>query len=197
MKKNESTFILLKLFIGVLLVGIVSWPLFVCPGNVIKLFFEVTSDKELNVNISAVWIIILYLFSLLAFGIYLIVNSIIETQNYITHTCSQTNLNKWTLLSIRFRQFLSPTVYAGIIESVFIFIFPFHLILIDRILLPAALIYSILQKYILPRKKLEFLGLFIIIINHIIIHFRLDVEPWYMKYFFNVLERLAGFYNIQ
>ena len=156
MNNNKLIFILLKFLVGALLVGIVSWPIFVCPGAVIELFSEITSDKGLNVNITTVWIIGLYLFSLLVSGIYLMVNSISETRNYIARTCSQTNLNKWTLLSIKFRQLLSPTVYAGLIESVFIFIIPIHLILIDKILLPAAFLYSIFQKFISPRKRWNF-----------------------------------------
>ena len=188
--------VFLKFLVGVLLVVMVSWPIFVCPGAVIELFSEITSDKGLNVNITTVWIIALYLFSLLVSGIYLMVNSISETRNYIARACSRYHTGKKRLILIKLKRFLSPTVYVGLIESVFIFVFPVHLILTDKILLPAALMYSISQKFISQRKRWEFLGLFIIIVNHIIIHIKLDIEPWYAKYVFDILEKLAGFYNL-
>ena len=196
MKNDKSTFILLKLLVGVLLVGIVLWPLWVCLGDVIELFSEITNGKELNVNISAVWIIVLYVFFLFVFGMYLIYISITELRNHITRVCCQYNINKRGLILIKLKQFLSPMVYVGLIESIFIYIFPVHLILTDRILLPAALLYSIYRKFISSHKRWEFLGLFIIVINHIIIHILLDTEPWYAKYFFDVLEKLVEFYNI-
>ena len=192
MKKNKSIYILLKSFIGILLVVIVSWPFWVSHGSVIELFSDITR----NVNINVTLIIILYLFLLFISGIYLIVNSISEIRDYIRQICVQHNISRRKLFLIKLKWFLSPTVYVGLTESVFIFIIPVHLILADRILLPAVLLYSIYRKFISSQKRWEIPGLFIIIVNHIIIHVKLDIEPWYAKYIFAVLEKLAEFYNL-
>ena len=195
METKKTRSILFKIVIGILLIGIVVWPFFVCPKDATGLFSEIINDKALINNRGVGWMLVLFLFTFPICGIYLLYNSIIEARNYVVWICNKRQICKRKLFLLKLRELLSPIVYVGLIELIYIFCFYDYLILIDKILLPAALTYSLFQKFVLPRQKWDVLGPVIILVNHIIIHVRLDKEPWYLDYISKVLMKIAEAYN--
>jgi len=196
METKINKYILFKIIVGILLIGIVVWPFFVSPKEATKFILQIINDKELINNRGVGWLVILFLFTFPICGIYLLYNSIIEAKNYVAHTCYQYQISKKKLFSLKFKQLLSPIVYIGLIELLYIFCFYNYLIIIDKILLPAALTYSLFQKFVLPCKRWDILGPVIILVNHIIIHVRLEREPWYLNSIISFVEKIAEIYNL-